>query len=134
RRLGAFCVDFLLVLACISPVLGLIPILAEWRRTGVFAWSFVRASPAPGDSLLSVLTILLAIPALLVYFVCPLMRSRPSPGSCVLGYQIIGDGGTRITPLVALKRTVLGFTFLGDRKAQVVRIDRWFGTHAVKLK
>lgn len=134
RRVAAFFVDFFLALAIIAPVAGLIPLVAEWHRTAIFAWDFERTTYAPGDALVSGLTFVLAIPVLLLYIALPLVRGRPTPGACALGYQIVSDGGARITPLVALKRTVCGVTFLGDRKSHVVKIDRWFHTHAVKLK
>lgn len=134
RRIAAFFVDFFLAMGIVSPVVGLIPVVAEWKRTGIFAWSFERTASAPEDTLVLALTMILGVSALLIYFALPLVRGRPTPGACALGYQIVGDGGARVTPLVALKRIVLGITFLGDRKRNVARIDSWFGTHAVKLK
>jgi hypothetical protein len=134
RRFTAFWLDFLFGIAAVAPVIGLVPILIEWKRTGVFAWTFERVTPAAGDDLVSAITFVLMVPAILFYFACPIVRSRPSPGACVMGYQIVGDGGVKIIWLTALKRTLLGFTFLGDRKRAVPRIDSWFGTHVVRLK
>ena len=75
----------------------------------------------------------LAIPALVFYYGWPLVRRRPSPGACIMGYQIVADEGVTLTPGAALKRTLFGFTFLGDRKKSTFRVDESFGTHAVKL-
>jgi uncharacterized membrane protein YhdT len=134
RRMAAFWLDFVYSTAIVAPLVGLIYIFEEWRRTGVFAWAFERTAPAPGDGLTDAAAYALLIPATLLYFAFPLIRKRPSPGSCVMGYQIVGDSGSRISLKTALKRVVLGFTFMADRKRQIPQIDRWCGTHAVKLK
>jgi len=134
RRLAAFWLDFFLAVAAVAPILGLIPTFTEWRRTGVFVWNFERATFAPGDGLLFAVLFALAIPAFAFYFSWPLLRRRPSPGTCIMGYQIVADEGAALTLGAALKRTLLGVTFLGDRYRTKFRVDAWFGTHAVKLK
>jgi len=52
RRLSAFWLELFLTLMTVSPIVGLLPTFTEWRRTGVFAWSFERTTPAPGDGFL----------------------------------------------------------------------------------
>lgn len=134
RRLSAFWLDLILAVMAVSPIFGILPTLFEWRRTGAFAWSFERTSPAPGDGLLFVLLFVLAIPAFVLYYAWPLVRRRPSPGTCIMGYQIVAEEGVTLTWAVALKRTLSGWTtFLGDRKKAKLRIDASYGTHAIKL-
>ena len=134
RRFAAFWLDFIFAMAILAPIVGLIPVYMEWKRTGVFAWMFERDTPAPGDTLTSALSGFLMTLIFLFYFVIPLIRARPSPGACAMGYQIVGDGGLSVGLTTALKRTVAGFTFLGDRKRSVAKIDGWFRTHPVKFK
>jgi uncharacterized RDD family membrane protein YckC len=134
RRTLAFCIDMVFAVAMLSPVAGLIPVLMEWKRTGVFAWTFARSAPAAGDYLMSAALFILMASLLVLYFAFPLIRNRPSPGSCAMGYQIVQDDGGSIPLKVAVYRTLAGIAFLGDRWRQGARIDGWFGTHAVKLK
>jgi hypothetical protein len=135
RRMSAFWLDFILAMTAVGAVLGILPMFAEWRRTGVFAWNFERTTSAPGDGLLFVCLFVLAVPALALYYAWPLVRRRPSPGACIMGYQIVADEGVTLTWEAALKRTLLGWsTFLGDRKRAKLRVDGTYNTHAVKLK
>lgn len=124
----------MLVMAVAGPIVGLIPMFSEWRRTHVFAWTFQRSTWAPGDELLIAAVFVLTVPIIVSYFAWPVFRGRPTPGSCIMGYQIVYDGENKITALAALKRTLAGVTFLGDRRRSIARIDQWFGTRAVKLK
>jgi len=135
RRTIAFWIDFVLAVTAVGAVLGTLPMVVEWRRTGVFVWNFERTTPAPGDALLSVFLFVLAVPALVFYYALPLVRGRPSPGACVMGYQIVADEGVALTWDLAIKRTLWGWTsFLGDRKRTKLRIDESYKTHAVKLE
>jgi uncharacterized RDD family membrane protein YckC len=134
RRFSAFWIDFLFLMTILAPTIGFIPVYMEWRRTGVYVWAFKRVSPAPGDTVTIAITTVLMIVMFLSYFVLPLVRARPSPGTCVMGFQIVRDDGGEFSLATALKRTVAGFTFLGDRHRPVARIDSWFGTHAARLK
>jgi hypothetical protein len=134
QRLAAFWLDFFLAMMTVSPILGLLPVLAEWRRTGVFAWSFERTSPAPGDGLVFAVMFAIAIPALALYYTWPLVRGRPTPGACIMGYQIVGNNGPTLTLGAALRRTLWGFTFLRDWREKSLRIDEISETHAVGLE
>jgi hypothetical protein len=143
RRFVAFWLDFFLALMVIGPTLGILPTLTEWRRTGNFQWNFERTTYAPGDGWLVAAGIVLAAAALILYYAFPLLRGRPSPGTCITGYQIVPDKRATITAKVAVLRTLLGFTALSawplapfiarDRKQGTFWIDRVFHTHAVKL-
>jgi uncharacterized RDD family membrane protein YckC len=122
----------------------LIPMFAEWKRTGVFAWNFSRNTSQSGDTLIISITGVLAAVGTLAFYVIPLTRSRPSPGSCVAGYQIVVIGDTRLTLRKAILRTLLGFVatasaylapFLGrNRRLGQFWLDKVFATQAVKLR
>ncbi|MGB8259953.1 MAG: RDD family protein [Terracidiphilus sp.] len=134
RRTIAFWLDFILAVTALSAIFGLLPTLTEWRRTGFFAWNFERTSPAPGDALLTETSFALDIPVLILYFAWPIVRRRPTPGACIMGYLIVADDGAALTLGKAIKRTLHGLTFLGDRKRATFRVDESFGTHAARLE
>jgi uncharacterized RDD family membrane protein YckC len=144
RRLVAFWLDFILAMAAVAPILGVLPALTEWRRTGVFEWNFERTNPAPGDGLLATIGVVLCFAALVFYYALPLIRGRPSPGACIAGYQIVPENGTTLSLRTAVLRTLLGFfavcsfylaPFIArDRKNGKFWLDKVFGTRAVRLK
>ncbi len=144
RRWLAFWMDFVLGIMAVAPILGLIPMCAEWNRTGVFAWSFERTIPQTGDKLDIAVTTLIGVASILVFYALPLYRHRPSPGSCIAGYQVTVVGENPLTLRQSLLRTLLGFVaaatpylapFLkrNGRQGQFW-LDRVFETQAVKLK
>jgi uncharacterized RDD family membrane protein YckC len=144
RRFFAFWIDFILAVMVIAPVVGLIPMVAEWKNTGVFVWNFARTTPQSGDALIvSIMTVLAAV-GILAFYAIPLTRSRPSPGACVAGYQIVVIGHTPLTLRNAILRTFLGFLaaataylapFLGrNRRLGQFWLDKVFATQAVKLR
>jgi len=81
----------------------------EWRRTQQFHWSFARETPAPGDSWIASISLFFAFAFMILFCAIPLIRRVPSPGACILGYQIIRDDGQAMTLRNALLRTFLGF-------------------------
>jgi uncharacterized RDD family membrane protein YckC len=115
----------------------------EWRRTGVFQWSFARDVSAPYDGWLAWIVVLGTFICMAFYFALPLILGRPSPGTCVMGYQIIPDEGEHLTPVLALKRAFFGFIAVcsayavpfkrRERERGKFWLDIKFGTHAVKL-
>jgi hypothetical protein len=144
RRFVAFWLDFFLAMMVIGPVIGILPTITEWRRTGQFEWYFERTTHAPGDGWLAATGSIVGFVALVFYYAFPLMRCRPSPGSCVAGYQIVPDDGVTMNGRTALLRTLLGFfaasaAYLApfvarDRKKGKFWLDKVFGTKALKLK
>jgi hypothetical protein len=144
RRFFAFWLDFIIAMIVIGPAFGIFATIAEWRRTGVFVWMFERETSAPTDILLTTGGASLVFVLLLFYFVIPLVRRRPSPGSCITGYQIISDAGECLTLRKAILRTILGFLAMSmwpltpfiarQRKKGKVWFDREFSTHAVILR
>lgn len=143
RRFVAFWCDFVIAIICIGPVLGILPVLSEWKRTGGFAWTIVRTTPVRGDSLEAAIGFVCAFGLLILYFALPLLKLKPSPGSCVLGYQILPEKGVSIDFRTAVLRTLLGFiaasgAFLApfldrDRKRGQFWLDKVFRTRAVRL-
>lgn len=143
RRFVAFWLDFVLAMMAVAPIFGVLPALTEWRRTGVFEWVFERPNAAPGDGLLIAAQLLLCSVALVFYYAFPLVRRRPSPGTCIVGYQVIAEDGITLTVRTALLRTLLGFLALcvaylapfieRDSKNGKFWLDKVFGTRAVML-
>jgi uncharacterized RDD family membrane protein YckC len=143
RRFVAFWLDFVLAMMAVAPIFGVLPALTEWRRTGVFKWVFERPNAAPGDGLLIAAQALVISVALVFYYAFPLLRRRPSPGSCIVGYQVIAEDGTTLNVRTALLRTLLGFIALciaylapfieRDSKNGKFWLDKVFGTRAVML-
>jgi uncharacterized RDD family membrane protein YckC len=140
----AFWLDFALAMTAAVPIIGVLPTLAEWKRTGNFEWNFERTTHAAGDGWLIAVTTSMSVVALVFYYAFPLVRRRPSPGACIAGYQIVADEGVTITARVAVLRTLLGFVaacacyiapFIArDRMQGKFWLDKVFNTRAVKLK
>ena len=143
RRFVAFWLDFILAFMAMAPILGIVPTLMEWRRTGEFAWNFERDTPAPYDWWVSGILVLVMFAGLAFYNAWPIIRRRPSPGTCIMGYQIVADEGVQLTLAKAMLRTLLGFIavcsaylapfIFRDRKNGKFWLDRVFGTRAIKL-
>lgn len=144
RRWFAFWVDFILAIMATAPILGLIPSLAEWRRTGFFAWNFERTTSAPSDKVTVTVTFMLLTIALTAYYIIPLLCRRLSPGSCVFGYQICTADDNPITVRRAALRTLVGFVAVAtpylapfiarDRNRGQFWLDALFETRAIKLR
>jgi hypothetical protein len=126
-----------------APLLGFIPVLSEWQRTEVFAWNFVRTTPTTRDTVLLAAGMLCGSAALVFYFALPLFYRRPSPGACVLGYQVVPDGDGTISLGAAVERTLMGLIAVSgawlapfvfrDSKNGKFWLDRVYRTHAIKL-
>jgi hypothetical protein len=143
RRFLAFWLDFGLVMSILAPILGVLPVLVEWGRTKVFAWTFERTTLAASDIPLAALSTAVALAMMMLYFAIPIFRQRPSPGSCIVGYQVVPEGGAALTLRRALLRTSLGFLAVcgawaapfvaRDRRHGKFWLDRVFGTRAMLL-
>jgi uncharacterized RDD family membrane protein YckC len=142
RRFAAFWIDFIFAMFVIGPVLGILPVLLEWRRTGVFQWYFERDSAAPGDWVQALLGVALCFGFLLLYFSWPLTRRRPTPGGCILNYRVVRDDGSPLRFGRAVLHSLLGFVAMGwwfialfgrDKQKGKIWLDKVFNTHAEKL-
>jgi uncharacterized RDD family membrane protein YckC len=128
----------------VGPIMGILPTLTEWKRTGQFEWNFERTTHALSDGWLTLAGITIGLAALVFYYAFPLTRCRPSPGACIAGYQIVPDEGVAINARTALLRTLLGFLaacaaylapFIArDRKKGKFWLDAVFGTRALTLR
>jgi hypothetical protein len=139
----AFWLDFVLAMSIFVPLLGILPVFIEWRRTKVFAWTFERSSRAGFDIALAALSGGLVFAAMLFYYAIPIVRRRPSPGACIVGYQVLPEGEAMLTLRRAWARTLLGLVavsdacfapFVGrDRKQGKFWLDKVFDTQATLL-
>jgi uncharacterized RDD family membrane protein YckC len=144
RRFVSFWLDFILAMTLIAPVMGILPAITEWKRTGSFQWHFERTLHAPGDGWLTAFGLTFLVAGLVFYFSFPLIRHKPSPGACITGYQIVPDDGTTMTVRTAVLRTLLGFiaacaAYLApfvarDRKKGKFWLDAVFGTRALRFR
>jgi uncharacterized RDD family membrane protein YckC len=137
RRLVAFWLDFLFAMSALTPVVGILPMMVEWRRAGSFAWSFERTTQAATDIPITVLSFVFLVPGLLFYFAVPLVFQRPSPGATVMGYQVVADEGGKIPLKRALLRSLASVIapFAGrGSKAGKSWLDKTFHTRAVLLQ
>ncbi len=144
RRFVAFWLDFILATVAVAPILGVVPMLTEWTRTGIFMWHFQRSTHESGDGWLSFGLASIGIAAIVFYYALPLLLSRPSPGTCIAGYQVIPDDGITLTRRTAIYRTLLGFLAVAaacvtpfrerDRQQGKIWLDKIFNTRALKLQ
>lgn len=144
RRFVAFWLDFVLAIMAIAPILGIIPMLTEWKRTGVFRWHFERSTHVTGDGYLAFGGVSVGFAALIFYYALPLFWSRPSPGTCIAGYQVVPDSGIKLTLRTAILRTLLGFIAAAgayfapfaerNRKQGKFWLDKVFNTRAVRME
>jgi uncharacterized RDD family membrane protein YckC len=143
RRFVAFWVDFIFAMLAMIPILGIVPALVEWRRTGEFLWHFERTTSAASDDWLFPVMMIVAASMLILYFAVPVKRGKPTPGACLMGYQIVVDDGATMKLRRAVLRASVGFIALSawpvtaligrDRKNGKLWIDTLFRTHAVKF-
>jgi len=143
RRFAAFWLDFVLAMMMIAPFYGILPAVVEWRRTGVFAWTFERFTVSASDSFLTIGGAGLSLVLLFLYYLLPLVRRRPSPGALIVGYQIVCDEGQSLSFSDAAARTLLGIigivgwfvtAFVGrERNKGKLWFDQVFHTRAVLL-
>jgi len=97
RRLGAFFIDFVLVLLVISPIAALPLLIAEASYTGAFEWSFVRKFARPSDGYLVLPGVIASFAALYFYFFYHPLKGKQTIGEYILGFKIIAatDVGPR---------------------------------------
>jgi hypothetical protein len=144
RRFVSFWLDLIFAILIGGPAVGIAPMLCEWHRTGDFTWTFERDAPMSYDRWVTGIGISFFFAWLAFYFAIPLVRRRPSPGACVMGYVVVADNGSGLTLRWALLRSLVGFFAVSmwpisaflvrDRKKGKFWVDQIFSTHAVKLK
>ncbi len=98
RRLGAFLVDFVLVILVISPIAALPLLVAEASYTGTFEWSFVRKFARPSDSYLVLPGVFASIAALYFYFYIHPLKGKQTPGEYILCFKVIAATDVGLKP------------------------------------
>lgn len=108
RRLGAFVLDFAIVLAALSPFLGLTMLYLEAQATGEFAWSFTRGFSRPSDWQVMVPGILLIQASVVAYFYLHNVLNRQTAGKLIFGYALVSDDDKRPSYVAATVLSVIG--------------------------
>jgi len=144
RRFVAAWIDLWLAMMAIGPFIGILPIVSEWKRTGSFSWNVYRTTYSTGDAALTGIALSLFAVVLIAYFSWPLVREKPTPGSCVLGYRIVADDAQSLTLSKAIRRTLLAFVVMAawylapflarDKKKGKIWLDKLFATRAVSFR
>jgi len=126
RRLGAFVLDFAIVLAALSPFLGLAILFLEAEATGEFVWSFSRDFSRPSDWQIMVPGILLIQLSVVAYFYSHNVLNRQTAGKFILGYTLVSRDDKKPSYAVATALSVIGMCmwpislFLAARRADKV--------------
>ena len=110
RRLGAFYIDFLLVLLAIAPITVLPMLIAEAGHTGDFQWSFTRKFARPNDTIFVLPAVLLTFAALYFYFFYHPWKRKQTVGEYILGFKIIAESDRGLGPSFGLRPMI---SFIG---------------------
>jgi uncharacterized RDD family membrane protein YckC len=109
-RAVAFIIDFWFALFMLSGLLGLVPLLVEAARTGVFRWHFERNYTVPSD-MATIPLILVMLCAFVGYFLFPLMMRGQTVGCWVFRLATVNaDGYIVYLPFsIAIRRLLAEF-------------------------
>lgn len=110
RRLGAFLIDFVLVLLVISPIAALPLLIAEASHTGAFEWSFVRKFARPNDGLFILPGVFAAFAALYFYFFYHPWKGKQTVGEYILGFKIVAATNIGLNPTYGMRPLI---SFIG---------------------
>jgi len=110
RRTAAFAMDFWFALFTLSALFGLVPLLFEAVRTGVFRWHFQRDHWTPTDGA-DVALVLVFLATFVAYFLLPLMRRGQTVGCWVFRLATVNaDGYVVYVPFsTAIRRLLAEF-------------------------
>lgn len=89
RRLGAFFIDFVLVLIVISPIAALPLLIAEASYTGAFEWSFLRKFARPSDGFFVLPAVFASFTALYFYFFLHPLKDKQTVGAYILDFKVV---------------------------------------------
>ena len=143
KRWLAFWIDFVWVMASVAPLAGLLAVLLEAKHTNHFVWAFERTTRSGTDIPIAIVAGLINVAALVFYFALPVMWGRPSPGACLLGYQVLPNEPGAVTLGKAVQRELYGFVavcgaplapFVSGGRLVNSWLDEKFGVRAVTLK
>ena len=131
RKLGSLIVDLILVLIGFPALFALPMLLVEAHYVGEFQWQFVRSSLRATDFPLTFFAVIGAFSIVAAFRVRASMRSQPSFGQYLMGYQVIVVERP-LTTIEAVKRTVLASfcllaapAYLLYRKSVGLQDDVW---------
>ena len=110
RRLGAFYIDFALVLLVVAPIATLPLLIAEASHSGGFEWSFIRKYARPSDGLLAHSAVFATFGALYLYFFYHPLKEKQTVGEYILGYKIVAEPSSGLSPSFGLRPIV---SFIG---------------------
>jgi hypothetical protein len=110
-RLTALVIDFTAVTLAMAPFAALIPLAAEWLRSGHFAWSFQRKYTVASDFYIGFPLVFVIMGLLAVYFAWPIARDRQTLGCYALRLKVTPDESIRgrFGLSQGLRRVFLGF-------------------------
>lgn len=94
QRLGAFYVDFLVVVASVGPLVTLPALLVEAHHTGSFQWGFERTFLRDTDLIATLPSVAFMFLALFSYFYGHAVMRRQTVGQYLLGYRVEGTNDT----------------------------------------
>ncbi len=92
RRFCAFLLDFWFAVVTLSGIFGILPVLLEAQRTGVFQWHFERDYGVASDWV-GVAAVFVFMGAMLLYFALPLARRKQTVGCWVLKLATVSPSG-----------------------------------------
>ncbi len=108
RRLGAFFLDFVLVLLAVAPIVALPLLIVEASYTGEFEWYFVRKFARPSDALLILPSVLASFAVLYFYFFYHPWKDKQTVGEYISGIKIVAESEIGFRPIYGT-RPILGF-------------------------
>jgi hypothetical protein len=108
RRFVAGLVDWAIALVMFASVQGLVSVLIEYHRAGVFNWVIDRHERQPWDIPEVIIGTLVVFAAMTVYFAAFFSKGKPTPGACIAGYRVRADENFRLTFRRAALRALLG--------------------------
>lgn len=98
RRLGAFYLDFMVVLIGVAPLLALPLLFQESNYTELFEWNFERELSRSSDSSYILPAVGFAFWFLFYYFYKHPKSGRQTIGQYVLGYKVVSNAEKLIEP------------------------------------
>lgn len=115
RRFVAFVIDFYFALFISGSIEAILPLIVEARRTGHFAWHFVRRFSVPSDAMFALLA-LLSIILLAIYFIYPMTRGKQTVGCYLMRIVVRRRGAENASfswrqGLMRLRYEAMGFGF-----------------------
>jgi len=109
RRMLACIIDILVVVAVGAGLTGLVAVLMERQRTGVFAWTFERDYITPMDLRLGVPLVVLSMVCVFLYFAGALVRGKQTVGDYILNIRTFNrDGEAEFGFGEACRRVIVG--------------------------